>query len=105
MDFILSETFEIWDQESSEIGETDNKGFNFQDRVFEGLREVISYIKDNGFMSPSQYPLENIKNHIKPCYVWLSTVDPCINYTTEEQEFKSLHFENISCHNFKLLNE
>jgi len=97
--FIVRETFEIWDEESIEIGDTDNKGYNFIDQPFE-LRELIDYIKDNGYIQPSCYPIKRLKNVEGPCRVWLSTVDRFLKYSTGEEEFRSLHFKGLSCHNF-----
>jgi len=99
--FLVSETFEIFnpDNESDYVLESDSNGFNFQDQSFE-LRELVDYIKDNGFTQPSRSDIKGLQNGIGSCHVWLSTVDANINYSTGEEEFKYLHFGNMSCHNF-----
>ena len=81
----LSETYEIWTPEDTEFGDTDKKGFNFEEQEFEFI-ELVDYLKDNGYMHPSNSATIDQ-------YTWISTEAQTIDYKTGEQEIKSLHFD------------
>ena len=51
----ISVTYECWDQDSIEAGETDDKGFEFEDADY-GFRELVDYLHSDGFNMPSSWP-------------------------------------------------
>ena len=88
--FNVSKTYEIWDKESIELGETDDRGFEYEDNKLT-LKELINEIKNNGFNEVSCWPWRNLPNHgYKP---WLSTVDPYKDMVTGDVTNYSLHID------------
>jgi hypothetical protein len=51
----ISVTYEEWSQEAIEAGETDERGFEFED-VDYGFRELVDYIDREGFTQSNCYP-------------------------------------------------
>lgn len=84
--FVISETYETWDEEAVEIGETDDKGFNFEDEEYE-LDDLQDYIEKEGFTNASEVPVTNTG-------VWLST-DSEEDYQTGERTTKSIHCSKV----------
>lgn len=73
----MSRTYETWDAESLEVGETDDKGFDYQDEPFEGLQELASQIESCG-------PVEDCNLANGPAF---RSVDPDRNYGTGEETY------------------
>ena len=82
----ISETYEIWDEESSEIGETNNRGYSYQDEEMT-FSELVRTIRFGGFSQPSDTSLCGS--------FWLSDPDGNVNYRTGEMTFSALHFSDI----------
>lgn len=76
----LSQTYEIVTEESAELGEAEDSGFDWQD-VDYTFKELIDLIKREGFYYPSD-------SHGVPR--WLST-DPVQNCSDGSYETKSIH--------------
>lgn len=55
----ISETYEIWDEESLEIGETDNRGYSYQNEEM-SFSELVRTIRLGGFSQPSDTPFAAI---------------------------------------------
>jgi hypothetical protein len=64
----MNKTYETWDEESVEAGETDDKGFEYQDKEFDSLWAMADEIRDAGATEPSD-------SSAGP-RTWYSTVDP-----------------------------
>lgn len=80
MPIILSQTYEIVTQESAELGDAQERGFDWEDAPHT-FREVVDLIKDGGFIHPSDYP--GVPR-------WLST-EAEQDITTGDYLTKSLH--------------
>lgn len=82
MAILINKTFETWTQEDIEAGDTDDRGFTFQDEPHT-FRELIDEMKN--YTQPSS----------SPCQVdsWL-TSGPDENYITGENTYHSLHPAN-----------
>ena len=76
---LISETYETWDHEAIEAGDTDDRGFNFQAEEY-SFRDLVDYIRRNGFSREGSTQ-------------WLTTVDPDRDYRTGEETTKALHFD------------
>jgi hypothetical protein len=91
---IVSKTYEVVTEESAEHGDFAETGFVFEDDRMT-LEEVLREIDKDGFCEWS-----SSDPTILDC---LSTVDPEVNYSTGEQTYYSLHFENISEQDFNTI--
>ena len=82
----VSETYENWDEESLEMGDTDDRGFNFEDEDFTPA-QLFRHMEREGYMNPSNYPvsLRNADN------TWIST-EPEMDMYSGDSEILSLHF-------------
>lgn len=76
----LSQTYEVFTEESVENGEASEQGFDWED-CEHGFREAVDVIKSGGFTIPSD-------SHGVPR--WLST-EPEQDLYSGEYETKSLH--------------
>jgi len=65
----LDVTYEIWNQEDMEIGDTDKKGYEEENLKFDSLYEMIDYMIDNGAVEPSGSDYFHANT-------WYSSVDP-----------------------------
>lgn len=86
MQFLVNKTYETWDEESVEIGDTDNRGFEYQDNVMT-LRELIREMQNNGITEPSCSSIQ--------AGIWFSSIDDEIDYRTGERTQYTLHFKHI----------
>jgi hypothetical protein len=75
---LISETYETWDEDAIEAGETDDSGFNFQAEEY-SFRDLVQYIRREGFSRQGETR-------------WLETEDST-NYRTGEATRKALHFD------------
>lgn len=82
---LLSKTYETWSHEDLEAGETDDKGFEFED-VPHTFRELVRLLKHE-FRYPSCSPASG-----NP-YEWVST-EPDTNFRTGEETTYSLHYSH-----------
>ena len=85
--FLVSKTYEIWDEEAYEAGDTDDRGFIFEDQRMTA-REIIEEIVNNGIQSASA---TNWKKQISN--VWLSSNDGIQDYQTGDTTYYSLHIK------------
>lgn len=84
--FVMTETYEDWDNSDIEAGETSKKGFDYKGERY-SVDELKEYIEDQGFGDPSEHPVTN-RN------VWLKSIgDP--GFETGIQEVKHLHCDKI----------
>lgn len=51
----ISVTYEVVTEESAEHGEAAEHGYEFEDADY-GFRELVDYIRREGFIHPSDYP-------------------------------------------------
>ena len=76
---LLSKTYETWDEEAIELGDTEDRGFEWEDvgHTFRELVELLKwmYSEPNSTHNPT----------------WFST-EPDIDYRTGEQTTYSLHY-------------
>jgi hypothetical protein len=87
MKYKVSKCYETWNEEALEAGDTDDRGFIFQDQKM-SLTELVNEIVNSGITDPSTWPLRKITDSI-----WLSSVDGNENYNTGEKTFYSLHIK------------
>ena len=89
MKFKLSKIYETWTDEAVEYGETDDKGYEYQDQEFDTLDDVVNEITSEGYVeySSSEYCEGG----------WHNTVDDDINYATGERTIYSFHLVNLGC--------
>ena len=82
----LSKTYETWTDEAVEYGETDDKGYEYKDREFDTLDDVVNEIISEGYVeySASEYCKGG----------WYNTVDD-INYATGERTRYTFHPANL----------
>lgn len=80
MPIILSQTYEIVTEESAELGDAEERGFDWQDAPH-GFRETVDLIRAGGFCHPSC-------SHGVPG--WLSTEGET-DFQTGDVETKALH--------------
>lgn len=92
--FKVSKTYETWNEEAYEAGETDDKGWIYEDEEFT-LSELIREITDNGIIGTSNYPV----NMANIGFTWLSTIDGHEDYIKGETTHYSLFLHNISDRN------
>lgn len=86
-DVLISITYETWDDEAAEAGDTDDKGYESED-VPHTWREAIEVIRDGGFSESSGSP-DN------PWCYWLSDTglsDINGDMYTGERTGRSMHF-------------
>ena len=55
MDILISQTYDRWTQDAIEHGDTDDKGFHFQD-VPHTFREIVELLQTHN--EPSNYPVQ-----------------------------------------------
>ena len=74
-------TYETWDEDSIEVGETDDKGFEVQDEEID-MDGIIGVIEEFAFY-------QNNNSH----GFSLSTMDGDIDYRTGETTYRTIHIE------------
>ncbi len=74
----ISETYETWTEEDVEIGDTNDRGFNFQSEDY-SFRELIDYIEREGFRREGNTE-------------WLTDCEE-MDYRTGETTNRGLHFD------------
>lgn len=85
--FKVSKCFEVWNDEAFESGDTDERGFTYEDLRMTA-REIIEEIVNNGIQSASATNWrKNIKN------VWLTSIDDNHDYQTGNTTYFSLHIK------------
>lgn len=82
MGILVSKTFEVWDEASLEIGETDNRGFDFEDLELD-FEDLVDEMK--GYSSASQSPNDGGTD------VWYIS-EPEVDYRTGEETIYSFHY-------------
>lgn len=87
MKYKVTKCYETWNQEAVDAGDTDDRGFVFQDQKM-SLTELVNEIVNSHIIGPSTWPLRKITDNI-----WLSSVDGDENYITGEKTFYSLHIK------------
>ena len=83
--FKVDKTYETWDEEALEAGETDDKGYDYEDEAM-GLREVLRELHVSG---PWQYG--GIHTRGQQRVMRFSTTDPDVNYRTGEETSHTIH--------------
>lgn len=86
LQFVMSETYETWDEEAVEIGETNDRGFNFEDEVYE-LDDLQDYLDREGFIHASESPVSSSR-------VWLST-ESDTDFSSGDRTIKSIHCSKV----------
>lgn len=91
----MNKTYEVWDYDAVDAGETDDKGFEYEDREFDSLWDMADEIRDAGATEPSD-------SRGGP-NTWYSTPDGEENYRTGERTYYSFHPDNLSAEEAKEL--
>ena len=85
-------TYEHYTAESLKDGAPSETGFEAEDVEIFSVDDVIDLIKDEGFLEPSQYPLQ----YGKLTGIWLSTDMEYTDYREGVQEIRALHLDGFS---------
>ena len=83
--FKVDKTYETWDEEALQAGETDDKGYDYEDEPM-GLREVLRELHVSG---PWQYGGVHTRGQQR--VMRFSTTDPDVNYRTGEETSHTIH--------------
>ena len=70
--FFVSKTYETWDAEALEFGETSDRGYEFENEPM-SLRDVFRALRDMGGIEPSSMPLT--REDVIRGRVWFRDVD------------------------------
>ena len=84
MQFKTSETYEVWTPEDYEAGDTDDKGFVFQDQYYT-LRELVRLMQGAGYCYASSSLIDE--------HTWFSTDKFDEDYSTGAIENRSIHID------------
>ena len=88
----VAKTYEVWDDEALEIGETNERGFEFEDETMtpdEFLREISwPHVQS----SQSSFTLEALSHG----RVWFSSVDSDVDFETGERVNYSWHLKELT---------
>lgn len=85
----MSKTYETWDEESTSIGDTDEKGFEYKDVDFDGLWDMANEIREEGSVEPSH-------SGTADAHTWYTTSDADEDYKTGEKTYYSFHPKGLS---------
>jgi len=96
--FKVSKTYEIWSHEDIEDGDTDNHGFEYDDRVFDNIWYIAKEIRENGPTYPSVYPGTQVG-------MWYYTEAVIEDYSTGEYVSYGFHPEGLDENQTFVLNE
>ena len=86
--FFVSKTYENWDLEAREFGETNDRGYEFEDEPM-SLRDVFRALRDMGGMEPSAIPLT--RENVIHGRVWFYDLDGDEDWRTGDITHHSLH--------------
>lgn len=84
----MNKTYETWDEEAIEAGDTDDRGFEYEDKEFDSLWDMADEIRDAGATEPSD-------SRGGP-HTWYSTIDDDVNIRTGERTSYAFHPDNLS---------
>jgi len=89
LQFVVSETYESWTPEDIELGDTDDKGFLFEDWGYD-VDELKEHLKREGYTHLSQ-------SHVAADTrgLWISNESETTDYGTGEETTKSLHCKQV----------
>lgn len=79
----MSKTYETWDEESIEHGETDDRGFEYENQEFDSIWDMAKEIRDNGASEPS-----SSINDVNTSYI---TPDSYKNHRNDKETYYSFH--------------
>lgn len=82
--YSMNKTYETWDEDALEAGDTDDKGFEYEDKEFDSLWDMAREIRDGG-------ATESSDSHSANPHTWYSTPDGNQNYRTGETTYYSYH--------------
>lgn len=87
-DKVIRTSYETWDEEDIEAGDTDKRGWEDEEGVvFETVEDAIKWLKDQGAVHPSDSRFRT--------GTWYSTEDE-LNFTTGERTIRSFHLKGFS---------
>ena len=82
---IISTTYETWDEEALEAGETDDKGYEIEREEYD-FRDLVKLFREGGYTQGDTFP---------SLHSWYSTADSEIDYHTGKMTDRSIHFADI----------
>lgn len=98
MKFIADITYDDVTPESAEHGEFSDQGYLEEDREFEDLRELIEFMKREGYMYTSESPVrENCSDHM-----WFSTNTFTQDYTKGIERTENIHIRTSGRNKFRI---
>lgn len=77
----ISTTYETWDEEALEAGETDNKGYEIEKEEY-NFRDLVRLFQNGGYTEGDSSS-------------WYSTSDSDIDFRTGEHTNRSIHFSDV----------
>ena len=86
MQFKVNRCYETWDHESIEAGDTDDRGFTYQDEVYT-LRDLVNEMRRDAITEPS--------SSSPHAGMWFTSVDPDEDYRTGERTYHSIHLTRV----------
>lgn len=99
-------TYETWDEEALEAGETNDRGFEVEDQPLTPDEYDIEEAQDKGLDPIAYLALKEISrggfvepssSHPRPGEnIWFSTVDDDIDIHSGERTQRAIHFKNLS---------
>ena len=82
--FIVSKTYEIWDEEAIDAGDTDQLGFEVEKETWD-RSDVVRELEQGGYIHPSSSDINSLR--------WVNT-EGDTNYTSGEHTIYGLHILN-----------
>jgi len=84
----LSKTYEVWSMEAIELGDTDDRDFEYQDMGFDSLEDMAKEMLSEGCLEPSCNMFHQ--------NIWYTTVDAVEDYRTGEKTYYSFHTKDMT---------
>jgi len=79
----LSKTYEVWSMEAIELGDTDDRGFEYQDMEFDSIEDMAKEMLSEGCLEPSC----NVFHR----NIWYSSIDADVDYKTGDSTGYAFH--------------
>lgn len=79
----LSKTYETWSIDTIEIGTTNNRGYEYKDKPFDSIADIVNEIMSEGSVEPS--------SSIYHRNIWYSSIDADVDYKTGDSTGYSFH--------------
>jgi hypothetical protein len=85
----INVTYEVWDEEALNAGDTDDRGFELEDEMMD-VQDIVRYIGNNGFIHPSSSSFDGIGGLN---IIWWESEEQ--DYRTGDHKNTCIHLDNI----------